>query len=104
MIIIDENTLLELGIDLGEATSELLKEIDTQLNERIGAALLELLDDEKAKEFLQVSESGDSATTTQWLEQSLPEYKDVIQDEVDILLGEIASSEEAAAETTDLSS
>lgn len=97
MITIDENTLLELGIDLGDKTPQFLKDMEEQLNERIGAALLELLDDEEAKAFIALSEAGDDEATQKWLIEHVPDYKDVVQDEVDILLGEIASSNEAAA-------
>lgn len=97
MITITPETLQELGIELGDATEEFMQELNQQINERVGAALLELLDDEEAKELIKVSEGGDDAATTEWIVTHVPDYKEVVQDEVDILLGELAQSEEASA-------
>lgn len=89
---IDANTLSELGIELGESSDEFLQHINDQLDERVGAALLELLDDTEAEEFMSISEKGDDDATEAWIAAHIPDYADVVQDEVDILLGELASS------------
>lgn len=70
-----------------------MKDLEQQLHERVGAALLELLDDEEAKEFIALSEAGDDDATESWINTHIPDYEDVVQDEVDILLGEIAQSQ-----------
>lgn len=93
MITIDENTLTSLGINLGDDADSFLKDLEQQLHERVGAALLELLDDEEAKEFIALSEAGDDDATESWINTHIPDYEDVVQDEVDILLGEIAQSQ-----------
>jgi len=98
MITIDQTTLSDLGIELGDATPELLAHMDEQLNLRVAAALLELLDDEQATEYIKLSEAGDNTATLAWVQTNIPDYKDVIQDEVDILLGELAQSSSASSE------
>ena len=96
MITIDQTTLTDLGIELGDATDEFLTHIESQIEERVGAALVELLTDNQVKELLALTEAGDEDATQTWIAANVPDYKDVIQDEVDILLGEIAQSNEAA--------
>ncbi len=91
MITIDQNLLVELGINVGDATPEFITHISNQLNERVGAAIIELLDDDEAKELATLSENGSAEEVQQWLEAHISDYKDVIQDEFDILMGEIAA-------------
>lgn len=90
MITIDQNLLVSLGIELGDATPEFITHVGEQLNERIGAALIELLDDDEAKELTELSQSGSSEDVQKWLEANVEDYRDVIQDEFDILMGELA--------------
>ncbi len=97
MITIDQTTLKELGIELGDATDEFLTHLEAQLEERVGAALTELLDDSQVKELLALTEAGNEDATQAWIAANVPDYKDVVQDEVDILLGEIAQSGETTA-------
>lgn len=83
--------LTELGINLSDLDTEnFISHIQETLEERVGLAITELLDDAEVTQLMQLTEAGNEAATDQWLSQALPEYKDVIQDEFDILMGEVA--------------
>lgn len=99
MITIDQNLLISLGIELGEATPEFIAHVGDQLNERIGVALIELLDDDEAKELVALSENGSPEEVQQWLAANIEDYQDVIQDEFDILMGEIAAESKTPDQT-----
>jgi len=91
MITITPTMLTELGINLSDLDTEnFISHIQETLEERVGLAITELLDDAEVTQLMQLTEAGNEAATDQWLSQALPEYKDVIQDEFDILMGEVA--------------
>ncbi len=94
MITIDQNVLVSLGIELGDATPEFIAHVGEKLNERIGAAIIELLDDDEAKELTELSQNSSAEDVQKWLEANVEDYKDVIQDEFDILMGELAEGAE----------
>lgn len=94
MITIDQTTLNNLGIDLGNSTNDFLKHVEDQLEERVGVAVTELLSDKQLKELVQITESGKNDDVQTWIATQIPDYKDLVQDEVDILLGEIAASKQ----------
>ena len=94
--IITKDLLLSLGISLTDNQLDTLVEhANTTLNERIGTEITESLDDEKLEQLVALQESGDDEKTSAWLLENVPELKDIIEDERDILLGELADNAEA---------
>lgn len=93
MITIDQNLLKAIGVNLPEdQLAKFTGHVIQTLEERVGIAIMELLDDEEAAELIALNEAGDETAVAAWLEENLPEYKEVIQDEFDILMGEIAEN------------
>ena len=58
------------------------------------AEIVEELTPEQAEE-LATLQGGDEATIQQWLTENVQDLADIVADEVDILLGEIAENSEA---------
>lgn len=93
---ITENMLEEYGVELnGKDISTFLQHINDTLDERVGTEIAESLDDEKLDELLAVQESGDDGKVGQWIEANVPELQEMVQDEIDILLGELAENADA---------
>lgn len=93
MITIDPSLLATLGVNMSEEEQKSFAEhLQATLEERVGLAVTELLDDDKVAELIELTQNGDDTATTAWLEQNVPDYKDVIQDEYDILMGEVAEN------------
>lgn len=93
--IITKDLLVAMGVNLPEEQlDELVKQANTTLHERIGTEITESLNDEQLKEFLEVQQTGDSAKTAEWLANNVPDLKEIIEDERDILLGELAENTE----------
>lgn len=83
--------LAAMGISLpADTADQTLKELNAELDERIGIAVVEMLDDEQLERMTQLQEAGDDTALTQWLANTLPDIAEIISDERDILLGEIA--------------
>jgi hypothetical protein len=92
---INTTVLAQLGIELDPAQQKsLLEHIQATLEERVGMAIYDLLDDEEAAEFMKLSEQDDEAKIKAWLEANVSDYKEIVQDEYDILLGELADNAE----------
>jgi|GEM_PF-194108 len=81
------------GITLAEdQVEDFLAHTNATLAERIGAEITESLTDEEVDEMLAVQESGDTNALQGWLVEHIPELGEIVQDEIDILLGELAES------------
>lgn len=91
---ITKETLDAFGISLEEHDeSSLLEHLNDTLRERIGTEIAALLDDAKLEELLTLQESPDGdAKTGDWLAQNVPELPQIVQDEIDILMGELADN------------
>lgn len=90
---ITRESLDAFGIKLGDQDEEsLLEHLNETLQERIGTEVAAMLDDNKLQELLTLQESSDDSSIGDWLQLNVPELPQIVQDEIDILLGEIADS------------
>ena len=95
MPLLTRDFLLEIGLELDDETFAALAEhTETTLHERVIKEIVEELDPEQAEELTALQNSDDE-TLQQWLVDNVPDLQDIIADEVDILLGEIAENSEA---------
>jgi hypothetical protein len=94
--LITEDTLVALGIQLDDSQMKTLVEhANETLSERVGADIVESLDDEKLEEYLAIQQSQDEEKTSAWLSENVPELKEIVENERDILLGELAENAES---------
>lgn len=97
---ITESTLDALGIDLqGQDKEALLAHLNDTLQERVGTEITESLDDAQLKTLLALQENASDDELADWLEQNVPDMKQIVQDEIDILLGELAENSDGINET-----
>jgi hypothetical protein len=90
---ITESTLDALGIDLsGQDKDTLLVHLNETLQERVGAEITESLDDTQLQTLLDLQENATDEDLGTWLEQNVTDFKQIVQDEIDILLGELAEN------------
>jgi hypothetical protein len=95
MALLTRDFLTDLGIQLDDANYQALSEhFETTLHERVIAEIVEELTPEQAEELANLQQ-GDEATVQQWLTENVQDLADIVADEVDILLGEIAENSEA---------
>lgn len=92
-------TLLEnLGINLSEEHYQALAEhFETTLNERVINEIVLELSPEQAEQLSNLQQSSDQEIMT-WLKVNVPDFSDIVVDEIDILLGEIAENSEAISD------
>lgn len=90
---ITEDMLTELGIEVTEQEkTTLLTHANDTLQERIGEEITEYLDDEQLKEFLALQESTSDEEVGTWLAERVPNLQDIVSDNLEIVLGELADS------------
>lgn len=73
-----------------EQLSPLLDYMNGVLEDRIGEAVVENLNDDELEELVALQESGDDEQVQIWLDANIPDLAEIIEDEVTILLGEAA--------------
>lgn len=88
---ITRENLTELNITLPEdQIDDFLQHANDTLAERVGAEITESLTDEQVEQMVEVQEAGDETALQAWLIQNVPELKEIVQDEIDIFVAEIA--------------
>lgn len=94
MPLLTREYLSSLGVELNDESYALLAEhFDTTLQERVVDEVVAELTPEQAAELAHLHTTNDDAIYS-WLEQNVPDFADIVADEVDILLGEVAEDSE----------
>lgn len=85
--------LKQIGLNMSDDELELLLiHLNEQLKERIGAEIVESLSDDKLAEYLETQENSSSEELGKWQQANVPELQKIVQDEIDILLGDLAEN------------
>lgn len=94
MIKLDDNFLAELGLAALSPTEkkEMLKHIYQTLEMRVGMKLASGMSDQQLEDFEKLMDAKDEAGAFQWLQTNVPEYKKVVEEEVEVLKKEISAS------------
>lgn len=83
--------LASINITLSDSQKQALAtHIDTTLQQRIFDEVIDAMDDDQLREWSTVQEKEDEARW-QWLQENIADLDDIVKDEIDILLGEIAA-------------
>lgn len=91
--IITRDILEQAGIDLsGQDIDALLTHLNQTLEERVGAEVTSSLDDNQIQQLLDIQDSATDQEVADWLNKNVPELQQITQDEIDILLGELAEN------------
>lgn len=94
MALIDQDFLSSLGITLDEQAFQSFDEhFQATLRGRILEEIVSELTPEQAEQLASLEGASDS-DLQQWLATNVPDLQDIVSDEIDILLGEVAESVE----------
>ena len=95
MAILSKQLIQDLGIELSEQDYASLSEhFETTLQERVINEITMELSPEQAQELATMQSASDEDLLT-WLQANVPDLAEIVSDEVDILLGELAENSEA---------
>lgn len=88
--IITVELLESLGVKIDPTTqTQLIAHLNETLEERVGTEITESLTDDQLAELVSLQEKSDDEAVNTWLTAHVPELGDIIQDEIDILVGEL---------------
>lgn len=97
MQIINEQFLKDIGVVLSAEEVALLSDhFETTLGARIINEIADELDPQQAEALMAMADRNDPSISD-WLVANVPALQDIIQDEVDILLGELVESKDSLA-------
>jgi hypothetical protein len=97
MPILSRTLLEDLGINLSDADYQSLAEhFESTLEERVINEIVLELSPEQAEQLSHMQESSDDQIVD-WVRANVPDFADIVSDEVDILLGELAEDSEKMA-------
>lgn len=95
MALLSKELLINLGITLSDQDYELLAEhFESTLNERVINEIVLELSPEQATQLAGLEQASDDEVLA-WLQINVPDVADIVSDEVDILLGELADNSDA---------
>ncbi|HET9098362.1 MAG TPA: hypothetical protein VFN51_01975 [Candidatus Saccharimonadales bacterium] len=95
MPMLTRELLKDLGIGLSDQEYKLLADhFETTLQDRVIKEIVEELNPEQAWQLSQLQSASDDQLYG-WLLANVPDFRDIVSDEVDILLGEIAENSES---------
>lgn len=98
---ITEESLKNIGINLeGKDVNSLLAHLNDTVEERVGAELTDALDDTQLEELVKLQSTASDEEVGKWLQENVADFEQIIADEVDIVLGELAESSDGINEAT----
>ena len=94
MVVLSQQFLQSLGINLDEQTRRAFDEhFEATLEDRVIESVLDELNEQQLTELAALRDkSGEELQA--WLQANIPSLSEIIQDEVDILLGDLAENSE----------
>ena len=95
--IVTKAQLNSIGINLPEDQMQaLIQHVEDTINSQIGEEIVESLDDDQLKELVQMQDNDAPAEDiAAWIRARVPEYDEIIEDNVAIVLGELANNSDA---------
>lgn len=95
--IVTKAQLNSIGINLPEDQMQALTQhVEDTINSQIGEEIVESLDDDQLKELVQMQDNDAPAEEIDaWIRARVPEYDEIIEDNVAIVLGELADNSDA---------
>ena len=93
MTVITRQLLADIGISLDDAAYvQVTEQYEAELDNRIVNEIVDELDTEQLRELTRFKDSGDDAGLQRWLVENVPDLDKIVEEEMAILLGEIAEN------------
>lgn len=95
--IVTKAQLNSIGISLPDDQMQvLIQHVEETINERISEEVVESLSDDQLKELVELQTGNASAEEIDaWIRERVPEYDEIIEDNVAIVLGELVENSDA---------
>lgn len=92
MATLNKQFLSSIGVELDDSTVEAFSlHFEDTLTERVIEEVIDTLEGDKLEELISIRDNDDNSLQT-WLQQNVPDLTEIINQEVAILIGEIAEN------------
>lgn len=92
MATLNKQFLSSIGVELDDNTVEAFSlHFEDTLTERVIEEVIDTLEGDKLEELISIRDNDDNSLQT-WLQQNVPDLTEIINQEVAILIGEIAEN------------
>ena len=96
MTVITRQLLADIGISLDDAAYvQFTEQYEAELDNHIVNEIVDELDTEQLRELTRFKDSGDDAGLQRWLVENVPDLDKIVEEEMAILLGEIAENSDS---------
>lgn len=93
--LLDKSFLNEIGVNLADTEYQLMSDIyETALSDRVVSSIVSGLSEPQLEQLHEYRSKTDEDLQN-WLKTNVPELKDIIENEIEILLGEIAENSQS---------
>ncbi len=87
---VTKQMLTDLGINVpNEDAESLLTHLNEKIEEMIGTEITDALDDTQLEELIKLQDDGSDDEIGEWIAKHVPDYQEIVQDNIDIALGEM---------------
>lgn len=88
--------LNSVGINLPDDQAQaLIQHVEETVNERISEEIVDSLDDAQLAELVALQDDVPAEQLEAWIRERVPEYDEIVEDNVTIVLGELVENSEA---------
>lgn len=88
--------IMQAGVNLpAEQIEALVERLNTELEDRVGEAIVNVLDDDKLDELAKLQGESSDEEIAAWLESNVEDLPGIVEDEIDILIGEVSENTDA---------
>lgn len=98
---ITKDSLAALGVTLNEHDADsLIAHLNDLVESRIGNEVVESLDEKQLEELVKLQATASDDELGAWITAHVPDYEQVIQDNIDIVIGELAENADGVNQMT----
>jgi hypothetical protein len=91
--VITKEMLEDTGLEIDEGqVGVLLEKANAVLKERVGVAVMVMLDEGQLVKVRELTQAGDNEALKSWLNENVEDMGEIVEDEIDILLGDIVKN------------
>lgn len=93
--------LTQAGVSVpAEKLDALVEQLNTELEDRVGEEITNALDDDKLEVLAKLQETATDEELAEWISTNVEDLEAIINDEIDILLGEVSENAETLSQTS----
>lgn len=88
---ISKDDIMDLGVSADDADA-VVASLNDKAEQLIGDEIIESLTEEDVQKLVDLQETAGDEELGKWISEHVPDYQDIVNDNIDIVLGEFAKT------------